>query len=434
MKTDLTLALLPSFSIKVLPDNQIVTTRKLTEAVVEFQTLWQGPVKLLVEETQSVVEEVDQRIVHISDLPFELEIIDYDSPSLADKLRHCVVLASVGYRQNHISAVCNAIGSPCIYTAEYTLKTRCEIVGVTTSNLLMALRRRLWQYQQERHQRRAISLASGLQCNGFPIYHEYQNINPNSMIFLDTRLTEKSLATDEQIEDRTQGRSTQDVLRLAFSGRLNHMKGADHLLDVTQHLKRLGVNFHLYVSGAGVLEASMHQRIAAEGLKENITMMGVPDFHAEFIPFVKENIDLFICCHRQGDPSCTYIETMACGVPIVGYGNEAFVGIVNASKAGWIVKLNDIQAMAEKIAALNQSRQEIKEMSHVSLHYARQHTFGKTFQARVTHMKQLIPQPEQLKILDCGTSMEKDKQIAGDSIDRQVETNNVEIGTIKNSL
>jgi colanic acid/amylovoran biosynthesis glycosyltransferase len=389
MLNNLTLTILPSFKIKSLPNDQIVMTRKLTEAVVEFQKLWSGPVKVLLEPQIGEVEEVDQRTIHISELPFELEVIDYDSPLLADKLRNSVVLASVGYRQNHISALCRNIGSPCVYTAEYTLKTRCQIVNVTTDNVFLALRRRLWEKQQERRQRQAISLATGLQCNGFPIYEEYRGISQNSMIFLDTRITEKSLASAEQIAQRTQGRSREDVLRLVFSGRLNQMKGADHLLDVAQHLKQMGVNFHLYISGAGALESAMHARIQAEGLGEWITMMGVPDFHGEFLPFVKSNIDLFVCCHRQGDPSCTYIETMACGVPIVGYGNEAFAGLVEDAQAGWVVALDNTRAMAEKIAQLNSAREEITAMSYASLDYARNHTFRKTFEARVTHMKQL---------------------------------------------
>lgn len=39
-------------------------------------------------------------------------------------------------------------------------------------------------------------------------------------------------------------------------------------------------------------------------------------------------------CHRQGDPSCTYLETYACGMPIVGYNNQAHQGILASNNAG----------------------------------------------------------------------------------------------------
>ena len=165
------------------------------------------------------------------------------------------------------------------------------------------------------------------------------------------------------------------------------MKGADHLLDVARELKRRGIQFEMYISGSGVLEEMMHRTIAEHQLGDCVKMMGVPDFKTEFFPFVKANIDLFVCCHRQGDPSCTYVETMSCGVPIVGYGNEAFLGIVEQSKTGWVVEMDQPKLMAKKIAELSCDRANLREMSFNSLHFVRQHTFEKTFAARVEHLK-----------------------------------------------
>ena len=73
---------------------------------------------------------------------------------------------------------------------------------------------------------------------------------------------------------------------------------------------------------------------------------------------------------------------MSCGVPIIGYDNEAFVGVVNQSQAGWLVKMNRPDLLAEKIAELNQNRELIMAESYKSLEFAKQHTFEKTFQRR----------------------------------------------------
>jgi glycosyltransferase involved in cell wall biosynthesis len=167
------------------------------------------------------------------------------------------------------------------------------------------------------------------------------------------------------------------------------MKGANHLLDVAKELKGLEIPFQLFISGAGELEESMHQRITTDELGDCVKMMGLPDFKTDFFPFVKANIDLFICCHRQGDPSCTYIETMSCGVPIVGYANEAFMGIVEQSKAGWLVEMNQPKLLARKVAELNRKREEIKAMSFKAIAFARSHTFEQTYEARISHMKEI---------------------------------------------
>ncbi|HEY9301710.1 MAG TPA: glycosyltransferase, partial [Phormidium sp.] len=329
---------------------------------------------------------------NLNELPFKLELVSFDKIT-ADKLRNqtSMVLATIEYRQNHISKVCREAGIPCIYVSEYTLKTRQQIAAVENpNNPLRRIWRSRWEKAQETKQQNAIKIADGLQCNGTPTYEVYRNLNPNTILFFDTRITEDMLATFEDIEDRTRDRDKNTPLRLVFSGRLNRMKGADQLLDVAQELKQLGVQFEMFISGAGELEKSMHQRIATDGLGDCVKMMGVPDFKTEFFPFVKANIDLFVCCHPQGDPSCTYIETMSCGVPIVGYANEAFVGIVDQSKSGWLVEMNRPDLLAKKVAELSRNRDEIKAMSFNSLKFAREHTFDKTFKARISHMESIV--------------------------------------------
>src|SRR5262249_16164737 len=96
--------------------------------------------------------------------------------------------------------------------------------------------------------------------------------------------------------------------------------------------------------------------------------------------------DLFVCCHRQGDPSCTYVETMACGVPIVGYGNEAWEGLARVSGAGWVTPVGEPIKLAERIAALERDRSALSNAAHAALDFARSHSFEKTFPRRVEHL------------------------------------------------
>jgi hypothetical protein len=76
-------------------------------------------------------------------------------------------------------------------------------------------------------------------------------------------------------------------------------------------------------------------------------------------------------------------------VPIVGYANEAFKGIVAQSQAGWLVKMDRPKLLAKKVAELNIKRDEIEAMSFKSLDFARQHTFEKTYEARISRMIQI---------------------------------------------
>jgi colanic acid/amylovoran biosynthesis glycosyltransferase len=386
------LTILQPLKAKLLPNGEVLLTRKLIEAVDELAKYWSGSITVMMEETQEANDQMDSKKFKLDELPFKLEVISFDeiTPALLHQHQSSLVLAVPEHRQNHISEVCQLAGIPCIYVSEYSLKTRKQIVNVSTKNPLIRLRRMLWTYNQENKQRKAIAMADGLQCNGTPTYEDYKHINRNPLFFIDTRISKDMLATEADIEMRTANRSPDMPLRLVFSGRLMKMKGADHLLEVAKELKQLNVNFEMFISGVGELEEMMHKQIATYQLNDCVKMLGVPDFKTEFFPFVKHNIDLFVCCHRQGDPSCTYIETMSCGVPIVGYANEAFQGIAEMSEAGWVVPMNQPKQMAKKIAELSQNREAIKSMSLKSLKFAQQHTFEKTFKARVEHMQQVI--------------------------------------------
>jgi glycosyltransferase involved in cell wall biosynthesis len=347
------------------------------------------------EKRQVQDDNIGQLIIDRSELPFKLEIVDFSTIQDARSFdTNAVVLAGVSYQQNHIGQVCQTANLPCIYLAEYSLKTRKQIVATSTKNPLLRLRRNLWQHSQERKQRRSIATASGIQCNGTPTYEAYRSISPNPLLFFDTRMTEGMTATEAEIANRYSNREADRPLRLLFSGRLIKMKGADHLLKVAQRLKRSGVRFELYICGEGQLKPEIERQIQAEGLQDCVRMMGVLDFKTELVPFAKETIDLFVCCHRQGDPSCTYLETMACGVPIVGYANEAFEGIVAHSGAGWVVPMDRPDSLANKIAELSDSLPELQEMSVKALHFAKQNTFEKTFNRRINHIYNVIDQAE----------------------------------------
>ena len=106
----------------------------------------------------------------------------------------------------------------------------------------------------------------------------------------------------------------------------------------------------------------------------------------ELLPLVTDDVDLFVCCHRQGDPSCTYTETMSCGTPIAGYDNEAFQGMVKHSGTGFLSPMDRPRALARLIADLNSDRPRLADASLAALDFASAHDFESTMSGRVEHM------------------------------------------------
>jgi len=386
------LIILPSLRATILANGDIVVTEKFLDGVTRYKQLWSGPVSCLLQGgAENYVSKAEKNIIfNPNKYPFTLEIISYADLTPAKlKAQSSVVLASVKYELNHISQVCKSANIPCIIVSEYSYNTRKQIINIQTQNPVKKLRRQVWEYFQEQKQKKTITLSHGIQCNGIPAYNAYKNINTHPLLYFDNRINHYMLATEEDIERRYAKRKDNIPIRLVFSGRLTQIKGADHLLHIAEELKKIGINFVLYICGDGELRQTIESKIAINQLDDCVKIMGYLDFKTELIPFIKNNIDLFICCHRQGDPSCTYIETMSCGVPIIGYANEAFEGLVAYSRIGWVTPMDKPKLLAMKIAEIVQKPEQIKQMSLKSLEFAQLHSFEKTFKNRIDHIKSI---------------------------------------------
>ncbi len=343
------LVILPSIGAVPHADGQITITRKFLDGAAEMAKHWDGPLEVILPPIDLSTDNLDSLRIDPRDFGVSVKVVPFEAGRLMPELAGAgIVLASVYYQLNDAAAWCRQVGVPCVYVAEYTLRTRLQILGAEVSNPLIRARRRFWEYGQERKIRAGLRLAAGVQCNGTPTYDAYHSLSASPLLFFDGRIERRMLISPEELDQRLEYLRTGRPLRLAFSGRLIRMKGADHLPLVARELKRRQVPFEMTICGDGVLADSMRQEIHALGLDDCVHMPGVLDFATELLPFVKREVDLFVCCHRQGDPSCTYIETMSCGVPIVGYANEALAGILQRVPAGIGVPMNDISSLVSR--------------------------------------------------------------------------------------
>jgi colanic acid/amylovoran biosynthesis glycosyltransferase len=365
----------------------VLLTRKFVDGMCRYASLWNGPVRCLARPATTASDNLDNVEVRPGTLPFEVDVLDFASDDMRRSVsRAAVIVGSVGYTQNHVSILGRQLGIPVVYVTEYSLRTRLQLARAEVSNPVRLVKRSVWEVRQERRQRRALQLAQGIQCNGTPTYDAYRNLTASSLLYFDARTTEDMIASDEALSRRLRTLSTRPQLRLAFSGRLIPMKGAEHLVRVAEALRARKVSFELRIYGSGTSEPGMRAEIERLGLQSQVHLEGNLDFAAELVPRIRDNTDLFVCCHGQGDPSCTYLETMACGVPIVGYANEAWSGLLKHVHAGQAVPVNDAQALADCIAQTT-CDDRLRVWSQAGLNFARQHSFEKTFVRRVEHYR-----------------------------------------------
>jgi len=383
------LTVIASLPVQALDPGRWLLTEKFVAGMREYVERWDAPVTAIMPLANQPTNNLDHVEVDASQLPFGLVVVPFDIAHVGEHLAASVVLGGPHYLLPGLSAYCSARGVPCVYNTEYSLRTRVQVARAETRNVVRLARRLQWEVLHEVRVRRELRRASAIQCNGTPTYDTYRHCTADPLLYFDSRTREHEMASDPELERANDARRAGQPLRLAFSGRLIEMKGAGDLTKIAVALRERSVAFSLRIFGGGTLEPQIRREIREHGLEECVVLEGVLDFHRELLPRMKGEVDLFVCCHPQGDPSCTYLETMAAGVPIIGYANEAFSGILRQADVGWSVPLGSVDRLADGIARLDRERGELASIASRALAFARQHSFESTFQRRIDHLNEV---------------------------------------------
>ncbi|WP_116599823.1 MULTISPECIES: glycosyltransferase [Primorskyibacter] len=382
------LILLPSLKARKGSEGRLVLTQKYLDGAGEYARTWPGPVTSLVNlETRPGID-MDQVETELEHPTSKLELRPGDIGTLTTRLEQAaIVLAHLSSYEAETAALCHRTGVPIVFTSEYTPRTEIQIINASTPNPLRRLRRKFYIQGVERRRRQMLrDHATGLQCSGTPTYDLYNSIAPNPMLFFDNRVPAADIIDDGALKAKCAQMASGAPLRLVFGGRITAMKGVLELPRVAKALDRHGVPYQMDIYGSGDLEKALRREIAQAALSDRVALHPPMDFRSGWIPLLKRQADLFVCCHPQGDPSSTYPEVMSCGVPIAGYANEAFAGIVRESGAGWSVPMRDATALAAQIARLHGDRGALQDMARLGRGFAQDHCFEATFEKRTRHL------------------------------------------------
>jgi colanic acid/amylovoran biosynthesis glycosyltransferase len=372
---------------------QLWLDRKWKDGTDAWCAAWPGPVRVLMD-----VIDIDEQPSfgayrwEDSESLFELRTLAAGETYATTDLAGIDLLLASADEPRHLVAPhrCAGTKTACMLVIEYTLRTRIALTLWATGSRYKKAKVLVWQWFNERRVVRAMRESRGVQANGIPAFRVYERASPSTQLYFDTRLTLAAVIAAAPLEARLGGLRQGKPLRLAFSGRFIAGKGADALVPLALMLRKRGIAFTLDLFGSGELEDAMRADIAANALQDTVRLHGPVDFDSELVPRLKDSVDLFVCCHRQGDPSCTYAETLGCGVPIVGFANEALASMVQEHDIGWTVPLGDTAALARLVAKLAGDREQIVDKSRKAMRFGRQHHFESTFALRAQHCASVL--------------------------------------------
>lgn len=367
-----------------------VLTEKYIQGVAAYAENLGAPVTSLVMLSDEKTTDMDHREFATDDPLTPIAVRPSDPQTLHQYLKDAdVVFAFLSSSEQPLLATCKELGVPLVLSAEFSPKTEQQIIGYDTTSKIVRFRRNLWLKNATRIRREMVRASAGLQCSGRPVYDAYADLSPSPLLFFDNRVQEADVISEPDMAQKMQDLQAGKPLRLAFGGRLVPMKGVQYLPEFAQKLRAEGVPFSLDIYGTGPLEGEIRDKVAQAQLGDLVRFHGALPFRTGWIPALKRDTDLFICPHPQGDPSSTYPETMSCGVPIVGFANEALEGIVDISGSGWTVPLKDTGALASAVARLHVDRDALVRHAHKARDFAMEHAFEHTMRRRSDHLRSL---------------------------------------------
>lgn len=364
---------------------------KFVEGMRLYAELWDGHVSCILKLRDDSF--AFGKVYDMSDLPFEIKFLPENEFISAEHIGTDDIVIASGDNHHYLNLgnACKIANAKLIFIIEYIPESNRQINflvrGRSFAKKIYSL---LWAMRQEARRLKAFRQADGLQANGYPAFTHYKSQNRNTIMYLDSRLREGMIATQDEMAGRLARLKTNAPVRLVHSGRLETLKGSQDLIPIARHLASKNIDFTLDIFGTGSLENEIRGGIVKYGLQNKVRLHGVVDFEAELVPFVRAHADIYLSCHRQSDPSCTYIENMGCGVAIVGYDNRMWSAMCRESGGGWVVPLGKPNKAADAIAEAYFDRPLLAERCTAAKVFAQRHFFENEFRRRIEHLKAFV--------------------------------------------
>jgi len=366
-------------------DGMSFMVRNLGRRIVSVHPKWSG--------TNPIMDKVN---VPLADLPYDVLVLDIDgrgklTRSSTTLLKDAVANAELVVGQSMGAAkIARLAKVPYMTVEEYDLPT--QIVAGTAQlksplrKLVRGLRIRLDYYTK---QARDSQYALGIHSNGYPAYNAVAHLNNNRLLYLDSRLLAASVIASDELERRVSTLGARP-LRLLYSGRLTAMKGVLDAVKATIICQRAGMNVELSLYGQGEDQEQIENLISTAPYPHLITVHHAVEFPK--LMAIAKSFDLFVCCHVQSDPSCTYVESFGAGLPIVGYNNAMWSALEAHAAAGIVCKMHDVNGLANSIVNLSLDHVRLAQLSRNARKFAVEHSFEVEIDKRIGSFRAALSQ------------------------------------------
>jgi len=174
-----------------------------------------------------------------------------------------------------------------------------------------------------------------------------------------TDLEAFDLSMDRNKKRREIGLREEDIAVISV-GRLVKMKGHSITLRAGENIVRQNRNVKFVIVGDGPERRELERMSLDRGMSENVIFTG----HRDDVPELLLMSDIFVQTSFTEGHSCTIVEALGSGCPVVVTDVGGNREIINDGREGYLVPITDQTALEDKILTLandNKLRMELAE-------------------------------------------------------------------------
>ena len=179
------------------------------------------------------------------------------------------------------------------------------------------------------------------------------------------------ISDDEKRKLRSEKGFSQEETLLIYVAEMNENKNQSMLIRAMKRLTEDGGNYRLLIVGADNISGKYVSLANELGVSDRVDFLG----HREDVCKLVQLSDIAVGSSlREGLP-VNVMEAMACGLPVVLSDNRGHRALCRDGYNGFVVAVNDDEAMANRIKKLKEDRPLYRTMSENAVSFIK--TFSK---------------------------------------------------------
>jgi glycosyltransferase involved in cell wall biosynthesis len=152
---------------------------------------------------------------------------------------------------------------------------------------------------------------------------------------------------------------SKETIDFLFVGRLIKVKNLPYLIEGFCEALKDNKKIFLHIVGEG------QERNSLEKLAEQLNISDFIKFHGalykENLLKIYQSSDIFLITSEYESFSMVVTEAMACGLPVIGTKVGFLPKLINPGETGFLVELNNIKELKEKILFFARNRRKARE-------------------------------------------------------------------------